>query len=488
MRSFTDLGFQWYDFLIIAGIGVFTFLFTKFIYPYIIEFNLSKGWVGFDIHKKARPRTAESGGIGLIIGSVIGLIPLIIIYRDQEFVREGVVLITTIIASGIIGFIDDRIRLSSLKKIILMIGCGVPLFLMNFFGYIHVQSPTIPILGTLRLTIIYPLVLPIIIAVMTNTVNMLEGYNGEGSGTCSIALFFMLLVSLIARSAEGFAFTVPCLAAIFAFFLFNKYPAKVFPGDVGTLGMGAIIGCIAILASIEVAMFCAMLTHIFNSFYVLTSIRGFKESHDIKIKDIFVDDNDLIYANSARNAPVTLPRLIVVFGPLKEEELVRNFLALTMICGLFALIAELAKQWVLPMGFHDNIFTWLLVGCCIIVYFIAVKLYPRVFGISVIMILLLLGGVGFLYFVDRVLIQNTLNWLISGALGLIGLAIWYKVQMIYFWSRLKKNQDKTVLVEPGNIKPKEQQNENTDTNKTSNKEAEKETNKKIPFSKIAKKR
>ncbi len=485
MRSFTDLGFQWYDFLIIVVVGIFTFLFTKFIYPYIINFNLSKGWVGFDIHKKARPRTAESGGVGLIIGAVVGLIPLLLIYKDQEFVRGGVVLIMTIIASGIIGFIDDRIRLSSIKKIILMIGCGVPLFLMNWFGYIHVQGPTIPILGTLRLTIIYPLVLPIIIAVMTNTVNMLEGYNGEGSGTCSIALFFMMLVSLIARSAEGFAFTIPCLAAIFAFYIFNKYPAKVFPGDVGTLGMGAIIGCIAILASIEVAMFCAMLTHIFNSFYVLTSIRGFKESHDIKVKDIFVDENDLIHANAAKNAPVTLPRLIVVFGPLKEDELVRNFLALTSICGLFALIAELAKQWVLPMGFHDGVFTWLLISCCVVVYVIIVRLYPRVFGISVIMILLLLGGVGFLYFIDRVLIQNTLNWLISGILGLLGLAIWYKVQMIYFWSRIKKHEDKTVLKEGNTSKTTEQQNESK--NQEDNKKTQEKTQKKLAISKIGKK-
>ena len=482
MRSFADLGFQRYDFLIIFGIGVFTFLFTKYIYPHIINFSLSKGWVGFDIHKKARPRTAESGGIGLIIGSVVGLIPLLIIYKDTEFVHGGIVLITTIIASGIIGFIDDRIRLSSMKKIILMVGCGVPLFLMNWFGYITVQSPTIPILGTLRLTIIYPLILPIIIAVMTNTVNMLEGYNGEGSGTSSIALFFMMLVSLIARSAEGFAFTIPCLAAIFAFYLFNKYPAKVFPGDVGTLGMGAIIGCIAILASIEVAMFCAMLTHIFNSFYVLTSIRGFKESHDIKIKDIFVDDKDMIYANFAKKAPVTLPRLLLVFGPLREDELVNNFLALSFICGLFALIAELAKQWILPLGFHDGVFTWLLVCFCLIIYLIVINRFPRVFGISFIMILLLLGGVGFLYFIDRVLVQNPLNWLISGILGLIGLAIWYKVQMIYFWSRLEKNKDKTILIEPDISKTQEENNKQAEDSSASTK-----TKKKFSFSKLVKK-
>lgn len=449
MASFDEL-FQWYDFFIIIGIGLLTFLFTKFIYPKVIDYSLSKGWVGFDIHKKSRPRTAESGGIGLVIGAVVGLIPILIIYRNTEFVRNGITLIATIVCSAAIGFIDDRKRMPSLRKIVLMILCGAPLFLLNWFGYISVKSPTIPVLGTLRLTIIYPLVLPIIIAVMTNTVNMLEGYNGEGSGTCSIALFFMMLVSLIAKSAEGFAFIVPCLAAVLAFYLFNKYPAKVFPGDVGTMGMGAMIGCIAILASIEVAMFCAMLTHIFNSFYVLTSIRGFKESHDIKVKDIFVDDNDLIHSNSARNAPVTLPRLILVFGPLKEDELVKNFLALSFVCGLFALVAELAKQWVLPMGFHDGLFTWLVVVCCIVIYVLIIRKYPRIFGISAIMMALLFGGVILLYIIDRVLIQNPLNWLISGILGLAGLAIWYKVQMMYFWSRIKKHEEKTVLIDGEN--------------------------------------
>ena len=228
--------FQWYDFFIIIEIGLLTFIFTKFIYPKVIDYSLSKGWVGFDIHKKSRPRTAEFGGIGLVIGAVVGLIPILIIYRNTEFVRNGITLIATIVCSAAIGFIDDRKRMPSLRKIVLMILCGAPLFLLNWFGYISVKSPTIPVLGTLRLTIIYPLVLPIIIAVMTNTVNMLEGYNGEGSGTCSIALFFMMLFLLL-RNRQKICVYSSLLAAVLAFYCLISIPQR-FSGWCGNDGHG----------------------------------------------------------------------------------------------------------------------------------------------------------------------------------------------------------------------------------------------------------
>jgi UDP-N-acetylmuramyl pentapeptide phosphotransferase/UDP-N-acetylglucosamine-1-phosphate transferase len=273
---------------------------------------------------------------------------------------------------------------------------------------------------------------------MTNTVNMLEGYNGEGSGTSSIAVIFIIICALIAGSGQGLIFGIPVLAAILAFYMFNKYPAKVFPGDIGTLVIGAAIGLLGILGSLEVVMALAMLTHIFNSFYVLASVKGFKESHEIKIKDIWVDEKDLIHASKEKTAPLTLPRLILAQGPLTEPELVKNFLALTIISGIFAIFSEIVRQWTIERGFHNVPFTITMLMICVLGYLYVGWKFKRVFGISIIMMLLCMIGLLLFYIIDQFIVTNPLNWLYSFALAGGTLLIWYIITIHYFWQTITK--------------------------------------------------
>ncbi len=237
------------------------------------------------------------------------------------------VFLITIVAAALIGLYDDQYRLSSFKKIILMVVAGVPIFIFYVFHLINITDPAMPILGRLRLTLLYPLITPVIIAITTNTVNMLEGYNGEGSGTSAISMIFIIIAACIIQSATGLIFGIPVLAAILAFFMFNKYPSKAFPGDIGTLVIGAGIGMVAILGSLEVVMLIALLMQIFNSFYVIASVKGFRESHDIKKKDIWLDKENNIHASDEDGAPMTLPRLILAKGALSEPRLVKQFFA-----------------------------------------------------------------------------------------------------------------------------------------------------------------
>lgn len=454
MFTFQELNLTPLDGLYILLIGIGIFFLTYLIYPPLIRLLKKKRWVGYDIHKVDRPETAESGGIGLTIGIIVGIIVVSIVFQDLW--EEGVLFLYTVIASAVIGLIDDQIRLSSFKKIILMVGAGVPLFIANYFDFISVDNPTLPILGTLRLTILYPLILPFIIAITTNTVNMLEGYNGEGSGTCVIVLIFIAIAALISQSAEGLIFTIPVLAAIFAFFLFNRYPAKVFPGDVGTLVMGASIGLIGILGSLEVVMFVALLTHVFNSFYVLSSVRGFKESKQIKKKDIWLDKSNKIHASDEDGAAMTLPRLIAAKGNITEPELVKNFLALSLISGILALYAALLNQWTLNNGLYDITLTIIVLIAGAGLYFLTINTFPRVRGLSFIMIAFFIIGVGILFIIDQFIIDinSLVNWALGFVLGGIILFIWYYCSIRYFWTMIDQMKKR-----PGYISTAQHQKE-----------------------------
>jgi UDP-N-acetylglucosamine--dolichyl-phosphate N-acetylglucosaminephosphotransferase len=431
--------------IIIFLVGFFT---TYFILPRLIRFLKQKKFVGYDIHKNSRPEVAESGGISIVIGFTIASFFLMIFFID--FFNEIVIFLLTVLLSAAIGFIDDRIKLRSRYKIILSVLSGAIIFFANFFKFIRIQSPILPFLDQTRLTIIYPILIPFIVAISANTVNMLEGYNGEGSGTCLIAVGFLFICSLIWNSTQGVIFTVPVIAVLIPFYLFNRYPAKIFPGDIGTLSMGAMIASIMLFGSLEVATICVLLIHIFNSFYILYSVRGFLESDKIREgkDDIILLEDDRIKASGQKDAALTLPRLILAKGPLTEPKLVKNFYAISIICGFFAIVAT---------GF-----TLLTIGSLEIILFIVICLisvcpsvyilykFPRIRGVIVLMIILLIAAVVFLSIIEFLILPLSLGQINLGFIKIpfdyiilliliaIGLILWYYLTIRYFWWQINK--------------------------------------------------
>jgi len=452
MNLLTDLNWSFMEIFFLIIIFIVGFLITYLVLPYLIKFMKRKGYVGIDIHKNARPEVAESGGISMLIGFSVSLIFLIIFF--PSFFRETLTFLLTVLLAGVIGFIDDRKKLRSRYKIILSIFSGSIIFFANILGFITIASPTIPLIDRTRLTFIYPFLVPLIVAVFTNTVNMLEGYNGEGSGTCLIATCFLFICSIIWNSAEGVIFTIPVIAVLFPFFIFNKYPAKVFPGDIGTLAMGAMIACIMLFGSLEVAAFCALLIHIFNSFYYIYSVRGFFESSDIRESkdDIILLEDDRIKASDQKGAVLTLPRLILAKGPLTEPELVKNFYAISLICGFFSILSILLMQYTLG-NFNIYIFIIALFALLAPTIFILYK-FSRIRGIIVLMVILLISILVFLIFIEAVImalpiedldlgiISIPINMLISFLLMIPILLFWYMITIKYFWSEIDKMKKK----------------------------------------------
>jgi len=440
--------FNW-DFICILNLAIIFVIgciITYLLIPFIIRFMKRKGFIGYDIHKTIKPEVAESGGISIVLGFSIVSILLLIFF--PSFFNEILIFALTVILSGIIGFIDDRIRLSSRYKILLTIFTGTIIFIANFFGFINIQSPVIPFLGKLRLTVIYPILVPIIVAVFANTVNMLEGYNGEGSGSCLIALIFLFICGLLWNSAEAIIFTIAAISVIFPFFLFNKYPAKVFPGDVGTLAMGSILACIGLFASLEAAVFSVLLIHIFNSFYVLYSVKGFLESSDIQDKqsDVILLENDTIKASHHKGAALTLPRLILARGPLKEKRLVHNIYIISIICGFFSILTTLFM--LSTLGVIDLSLIIIAIAIFGAITVILLFFYPQIRGIVLLMVILLAALCLLLFFIDLVImpfeflnfiffgITIPTNLVISLILVIPLLLIWYYLTIRYFWKEI----------------------------------------------------
>lgn len=452
MKTITGLNWGVLEIFFLIITAFIGFAVTYLLMPFIIKYMKKTGNIGVDIHKNSKPEVAESGGVGILAGALVTLLLLMLFF--PIFLKDLIIIILTVLLAGLIGFIDDRIRLRSRYKISLTLFIGLLVFIANYVGFITFDDPTLPILGKMRLSILFPVLIPLIITVFANTVNMLEGYNGEGSGTVLIALGFLAVSSIILNSAEGLLYSVVFFSIIFAFFFFNKYPAKTFPGDIGTLTMGVMVAVIALFGNLLFIAFCTLLLHVFNSFLYISSVRGFFESKEIhRLRDdIMLLQDDRIKASEQKGALMTIPRLILSKGPLKEDELVKRFFILTFFCGFLAIFSAILISY--TTGVIDIMLVFFLGAIMTVPLALILFYFKKVSGAGLIILLIYILLVIILLIIDYIVIpyfpgvfnfifiKIPVNMLISVLLVIPVLIIWYFLTNYYFWSQIRKKGKK----------------------------------------------
>ena len=270
------------------------------------------------------------------------------------YLYEIIAFMGVILIAAIIGVIDDIFRLGAIIKPILLLLAGLPLI----FGLILLPAafgafeghPILPFIGPTRLNIVYlPLTL-LAVSVCANSVNMIDVMNGAMPTTSIISLFAIIVGSVILGSTEGIIFSIPLIGALLAYLYFNRFPANVFSGDVGSLTVGAAIGAIAVLGHVEVVAIVAMMPQISNSFAILSSIGKLVEGRNIRERPTQLRTDGLIQATNTKKAPITLTRMVLAWGPLQENEIVWTFSIISIGAGVLAVLTALLLQLTIIFG------------------------------------------------------------------------------------------------------------------------------------------
>jgi UDP-N-acetylglucosamine--dolichyl-phosphate N-acetylglucosaminephosphotransferase len=236
--------------------AIVSFIFTIFLVPKWISKAKDFGLVGKDMNKYDKPEIAEAGGITVIAGLLAGV--LAYVFLDTFFLRTGTNIalvfacLLTVLLAGFLGFVDDVLGwkkgLKRWQKPLLTIPIAIPLMVINAGESVM----SIPLLGSVDFGIAYPLIIiPMAIVGAANGFNMLAGFNGLEAGMGAIALGAMGTISLFNGDLWLAAIAFSAVASLFAFLVFNWCPAKIFPGDSLTYGIGALIAVIAILGNMQ---------------------------------------------------------------------------------------------------------------------------------------------------------------------------------------------------------------------------------------------
>ena len=311
--------------------------------PILKRFMLKKGKYGIDVHKKDKPKVAEMGGLMILLSVVITTVILIfLVDTTLEKMMLGAFGLTLLVA-GIIGIIDDLYRLSGILKPVLLLIASAPIIVFGLIKTgVFVPNPQLPLIGETNLTIVYWLLLPFVITVTSNAANMLDVFNGSLATTSMLVLFFTFFTNMIIKSDLQtlditYVLVLMMIGTLLIFWTFNKYPAKVFAGDTGSLTVGAALGAIAILGRLEVVVIIAMIPFIMNGFGIISSVKGLFERSEMARPTRMTKDWKIASTGNIK-APITLVGLIVQDGPLDEKDVVKAFNILTIVSGIFALI------------------------------------------------------------------------------------------------------------------------------------------------------
>jgi len=315
-----------------------SFITSLLLTPLIANFMLKIGHVGVDVHKPWKPKIPESCGLSFMVSTILGL--LIMMIFDWENILKIASLILSSSFAGAVGLLDDFRNLDAKAKTALTVLAVIPII---YFGT-YVPKLVLPFIGGTRLTLVYLAIMPFALAVTANATNMIDVFNGSMVGSMLFAFIALLVASIIKLSyGVGDYFSIYSSAIIIASLLgylrYNKYPAKVFNGDTGSLFVGTYFGALAILGRLEIVAVTAFMPQIMNGFGILSIVKGLKERREIHVRPVVVDEvSGHISAVKNSNAPLALAHLLTLKTPLREDEAVFGFWLLSAIATILSLV------------------------------------------------------------------------------------------------------------------------------------------------------
>jgi len=251
----------------------------------------------------------------------------------------NICIISVALIVGIIGVIDDIKDLGGKLKPALTLLASIPILITGSFD----PHPSFPFIPKTSLTIVYPFLIPISIAVTSNAVNMLNVVNGATPLLVIPILISLTVISLVSNKTTLIPLLVASIISLAVFFYYNKYPAKTFMGNCGDFFVGGLLGAIAIVYSLEFVILVSMLPFIMHGFFVISSVKNFLEKKQIKEKPVIIK-NGLLYPSLKKESPLTLMRICLAEGPLKEKDIALIFLILSTVSSLLALFTYFLTQ------------------------------------------------------------------------------------------------------------------------------------------------
>lgn len=272
--------------LIIAfGIG---FILVVLAMPKVIPFlhKMKFGQVereeGLESHK-SKNGTPTMGGIVFVIAAILGAF---IVNFNNSLDPELILVTIVLVGYSAIGFVDDALiivkhsnkGLPPLAKLLAQIALAIIcyFFAMNFIPD-FTSVITIPLLDiNIDMGYLYPALILVMFAGESNGVNLSDGLDGLATGLSMVAIAPFIIFSIMTKDYTLASYATAMVGALLGFMMFNYHPAKIFMGDVGSLGLGGFLAILAILTKQELLLILVGGVFLMETLSVIIQVVSFK--------------------------------------------------------------------------------------------------------------------------------------------------------------------------------------------------------------------
>ena len=285
-----------------------------------------------DQHKVGRPLIPNGLGVLFVLTTTVYLFS--IYFSNKVFnlgldtsvngVSAALTLAVCILFGGFMGLLDDFMDLKWRYKAFMPLIAALPLMYYALENPALRTSISIPFIGTLQFGEAYIfIIIPLIVMIVTNAVNMLGGLNGLETICPAI-----VILGLMALSPTYILMLGPLL-----FWLILTYfnvKGKIFVGNSGSFAIGITIASFAVISDLKISLLVSLLPYIFNSVIILLSILFVRKKARVTF------DGQKLSSDNQRS----LVTVITYHRPLTERKIV---IIISLIVGVFTLFGVLTQ-------------------------------------------------------------------------------------------------------------------------------------------------
>ncbi len=223
--------------------------------------------------------TPTIGGVIFLTSAILATVV------TKNLTYEALVLFISTLGFALVGFVDDYLKVvhkrnlgfTARQKLLAQILIAVVLYVLIRTSDGLSTAMLIP--GTGNTWEMGFMFIPFIIFVVVgtvNSVNLTDGLDGLSSSVTIIVMLFFALVSYKMGRTSIALFCLVLAGALLGFLFYNKYPAKVFMGDTGSLALGGAVVAVAILLNLPLLLPICCGIYFIETLSVIIQVVSFK--------------------------------------------------------------------------------------------------------------------------------------------------------------------------------------------------------------------
>ena len=239
--------------------------------------------------------TPTMGGVVIVVGALAGYL-VAHVREGVIFTRSGLLTMAAILGAGIVGLVDDWVKVSQERNLGLSKGAKMGGLLVVAVGFAVTAAYHAPVHFTLSFTrfdhpdldvgrIGWIVLTVFLILGTTNAVNLTDGLDGLAAGSAAMSFVTFTVIGfwalthplyLLPHAFDLAVVAAAMLGACVGFLWWNAAPARIFMGDTGSLAIGSALACLAAMTSTPLLLPVIGGLFVFETMSVILQVGSFR--------------------------------------------------------------------------------------------------------------------------------------------------------------------------------------------------------------------